>query len=249
MLDTPLPELMSTEDERAEVEALARQAVAAPAVARLREVVRFVGSARPATQAGNLKALDAMSLARRLGGCGDVLEDVRAMDDLPDVAFLFRWAMAAGLVAQQGARIVTGPIAAELERDPLAAWLRIAITLMEHGPLDGFRRGWRKSYVELLDANVAGLLAAIAESGGTVPLAEIEDSGWEQVVDHYGYEPDDHSERRTAARLIGALVNELVELGVAALQRDEVVLTGLGSLLLAVALSDDDIDDSDPVPR
>jgi len=249
VLDTPLPELMSTEDERAEVEALARQAVAAPAVARLREVVRFVGSARPATQAGNLKALDAMSLARRLGGCGDVLEDVRAMDDLPDVAFLFRWAMAAGLVAQQGARIVTGPIAAELERDPLAAWLRIAITLMEHGPLDGFRRGWRKSYVELLDANVAGLLAAIAESGGTVPLAEIEDSGWEQVVDHYGYEPDDHSERRTAARLIGALVNELVELGVAALQRDEVVLTGLGSLLLAVALSDDDIDDSDPVPR
>ena len=172
------------------------------------------------------------------------------MDDVPAVAFLFRWAVAAGLVARRGTRIVAGPIADELERDPLAAWLRIAITLLEHGPLDGFRRGWRKSYVEFLDANVAGLLAAIAESGGTVPLAEIEGSGWEQVVDCYGYEPDDRSERRTAVRIIGALVNELVELGVVALQGDEVVLTGLGSLLVVVVLSDDDdLDDSDLVQR
>ena len=251
MLDTPLPELMGTEEERTEAQVLARQVADAPVVARLREVVGFVGSGLPATQAGNLKVVDALALARRLGGaCDALVEDIRAMDDLPDVAFLFRWAIAAELVARRGPKIVTGSVAVELERDPLAAWLRVAITRLEHGPLDGFRRGWRKRYVELLDANAVGLLAAIAEADGTVPLAEIEDSGWEQIVDRYGYQPDDRRERRIAVALIGALVNELVELGALARRGDEVVLTGLGSLLVFVVLADvDDIDDSDAVQR
>jgi len=251
VLDTPLPELMGTEEERTEAQVLARQVADAPVVARLREVVGFVGSGLPATQAGNLKVVDALALARRLGGaCDALVEDIRAMDDLPDVAFLFRWAIAAELVARRGPKIVTGSVAVELERDPLAAWLRVAITRLEHGPLDGFRRGWRKRYVELLDANAVGLLAAIAEADGTVPLAEIEDSGWEQIVDRYGYQPDDRRERRIAVALIGALVNELVELGALARRGDEVVLTGLGSLLVFVVLADvDDIDDSDAVQR
>jgi len=252
LLDTPLAELMSTEEERAEVEDHAREAAAVPAIASLREVVALVGSGLPATQAGNLKAGDAVALAQRLGGSGDLPEDVRTMDDVPAVAFLFRWAVAAGLVAPRGTRVVAGPAAGDLERDPLAAWLRIAIARLEHGLLDGFRRGWRKSYVELLDANVGGLLAAIAESGGTVGLAAIEDSGWEQVVEHYGYDFDDRSERQTAVRLIGALVNELAGLGVVTLEGEAVALTGLGGLLATFAVhasDDDDLDDPDPVPR
>jgi hypothetical protein len=126
---------------------------------------------------------------------------------------------------------VVGPYAGDMERDPLGAWLRIATTPLEHGPLDGFRRGWRKRYVELLDTDVAGLLVALEEAGGSVPLATIEERGWEQVADHYGYDLDDGDERRSVARLIGALVSELVELGAAARERDEVVLTELGSTL------------------
>jgi len=241
VVDMPLAELMGTAEERAEVEELTRQAAATPAMARLRELMDIVGSARPATQAGNLKVQDAVSLARRLGAPGDVLEDVRSMDDLPEVARLFRWASAAGLVVRRGTRIVAGPYAGDMERDPLSAWLRIATTLLEHGPLDGFRRGWRKRYVELLDTDVAGLLVALEEAGGSVPLATIEERGWEQVADHYGYDPDDGDERRSVARLIGALVGELVELGAVARKRDDVVLTGLGSALagIAVLASDD----------
>ena len=69
-------------------------------------------------------------------------------------------------------------------------------------------------------------------------------------MDRYGYQPDDRRERRIAVALIGALVNELVELGALARRGDEVVLTGLGSLLVFVVLADvDDIDDSDAVQR
>lgn len=53
VLDMPLSELVDTEEERAEAEELTRQARVVPAMARLRELVDFVGRGRPATQAGN----------------------------------------------------------------------------------------------------------------------------------------------------------------------------------------------------
>ncbi len=46
---------------------------------------------------------------------------------------------------------MAGPLAPQLERDPIAAWFTAAVVLLEHGLLDGFRQGWRKSYVELFD--------------------------------------------------------------------------------------------------
>ncbi len=122
-----------------------------------------------------------------------------------------------------------------MERDPLAAWFRVAITLLEHGLLDGFRRGWRKSYVELLDANVAGLLAMIAEASGAVPLTASEDRGWEQVAARYGYDRDDGAERRRVVGLTGHMVAQLADVGAVARRRDDVVLTGLGSTLATVA--------------
>lgn len=87
--------------------------------------------------------------------------------------------------------IVAGPVAPDLEHDPLAAWIKATVTLLENGVLDGFRQGWRKSYVEFLDANAAGLLLAVAEAGGAVPLTEIDNGAWEQVAAAYGYEPYD----------------------------------------------------------
>jgi hypothetical protein len=73
---------------------------------------------------------------------------------------------------------VTGPRCGDLERDPLAAWFRASTVLLEHGVLDGFRRGWRKHYVEFLDASVPALLAAMIEAGGAVPIIAIQDSAW-----------------------------------------------------------------------
>jgi hypothetical protein len=242
VLDTPLAELMGTKGERGEAAELTRQAVAVPALVRLREVVAFVGRGRPATQAGNLRPVDAVVLAKRLAR-KHVPEEVRSIEDLPDAARVFHWAAAAEFLAWRGSKIVAGPSARDLEHDPLSAWLKAAITLLDHGLLDGFRQGWRKSYVELLDASAPGLLAAIVEAGGTASLTAIEAQGWELVADGCGYERDDN-ERSHAVYLIGAMVSELADIGIVVRREDDVVLTRLGSVLaVAVAVSaDEDLD-------
>jgi len=249
LLDAPLAELMGTPEEQAEAEELSRKASAAPAMARLREVVAFVGKGRPATQAGNLKSADAVVLAQRLAPSEQLPDDVRSMADLPETAHAFRWAAAAEFLAWRGTRVVPGPLAPDLERDPLAAWLKAMVTLLENGVLDGFRQGWRKSYVELLDAGAAGLLVAVAEAGGTVPLAAIDEGAWGQVVAAYGYEPDDDAERTHVVGLVRAMVDEFADTGVVVRHDDHVVLTGLGGALAAMVAftSDDDEDDLDLV--
>lgn len=110
--------------------------------------------------------------------------------------------------------------------------------------LDGFREGWRKSYVELLDASVGGLLVAIAEAGGAAPLSWCGDGAWEAVAAGYGYVDD--SDRGHVIRLVRAMVAQLADIGAVDLDGDQVVLTALGSLL-AVMASDDDSDDLDLV--
>ena len=150
------------------------------------------------------------------------------MDDLLDVAHLFRWAIAAELLAARGTKIVAGPCAGDLERDPLAAWFKAAITLLEHGLLDGFQRGWRKSYVELLDAGAGPILAAILEAGGEAPLTAIDDLVWEQVAHSYSYDLDDDAERQHVVRLVDAVVMQFAGIGTVTRRDGDVVLTGLG---------------------
>lgn len=240
MLDAPLVEMMGTEAERNQAERLAKAAAATPRLRSLGEFMDRIGEGLPATHAGNLKPRDAVALAAQLGVSQDALEHVRAMDDIPEVAYLFGLSVASGLLVKRGTMLVAGPVAKDLRRDPLAAWLRVAITIIEHGPLDGFRRGWRKTYVELLDANVPGLLVEIAACGGNVGLIDIQASGWEQVVEYYGYDPDDDAERAIAFRLVGALVNELALLGVVQTRGDDVVLTDLGGLLATIVFEEPD---------
>jgi hypothetical protein len=109
-----------------------------------------------------------------------VPDEVRSIEDLPDVARAFHWAAAAEFLAWRGSKIVAGPSARDLEHDPLSAWLKAAITLLEHGLLDGFRQGWRKHYVELLDASAPSLLAAIVEAGARSrsPRSRIKAGSW-----------------------------------------------------------------------
>lgn len=245
VLDTPLPQLMESDEERAAADELARDAQAVPAMVRLAELVAFVGSGRPATQAGNLKAPDAVAAARRLGTRDDVAGGARSMDDLPELAHVFRWAIAAGLLAARGTKIVTGPHAQDLERDPLSAWFNVAVTLLGHGLLDGFRRGWRKSYVELLDAGAGPILAAILEAGGQVPLAAIDDLVWERVVRVYDYDLDDAAERQHVVHLIEAMVTQFADIGTLTMRDGDLILTGLGNALASAAVamaSDGDLD-------
>jgi hypothetical protein len=229
--DNPLPELMATEEQRAVARELARQAGLVPAMGRLRELVAFVGSGRVATQAGMLKPADAVAVARRLGAPHEAADGVRSMEDLPEVAHVFHWARAARFLTRRGTKIVAGPCAPELGHDPLAAWGRAAIVRLGHGLLDGFRRGWRKVYVELLDADAPLLPAVIRDAGGSLPLSVIEARAWPQVAARYGYDVDDDREREHVAWLLRAMVAQLADLGAAACNDDEVVLTELGDVL------------------
>ncbi|MGO9976905.1 MAG: hypothetical protein ACLP01_29725 [Solirubrobacteraceae bacterium] len=230
-----MPELMDTEQQRAAARELARQAGLVPAIGRLRELVAFVGAGRVATQAGKLKPADAVAVARRLSTSDKMLGCARSMADLPEVAHVFQWATAAGFLTRRGTRIVAGPCARELEHDPLAAWTRAAIVLLDHGVLDGFRLGWRKTYVERLDADAPFLLAVIREAGGALPLSTIEDRAWPRVAAIYGYDLDDAGEREHVAWLLRAMVAQFTDLGAAARHDDDVVLTELGDVLATAA--------------
>jgi hypothetical protein len=242
VLATPLIELMNSEEERANARELTRQANVAPAVARFRELLAFVGEGRRATQAGKLTPSDAIALASSLGAPTPAGVEVRSMEDLPDVAYLFHWAVAADLLTVRGARILPGQWAEDLQRDPLSAWFKAATTLLEHGLLDGFQRGWRKQYVEFLDAGVPYLLSAILNAGGEAPVAAIEELVWERVADAYGYQLDDTAERRHVDRLVQGIFAQLADLAAAERVDQGVRLTELGGALAAAASAviDDD---------
>src|SRR4051794_38761517 len=122
VLDTPLPQLMESDAERAVALELARDAQAVPAMVRLAELVAFVGNGRPATQAGNLRAADAVAAAMRLGTRDEVSGAARSMDELPELAHAFRWAIAAELLAARATKIVAGARAPGFGGGPPSAW-------------------------------------------------------------------------------------------------------------------------------
>ena len=134
----------------------------------------------------------------------------------------------------------------ELERDPLSAWFKAATTLLDHGLLDGFRRGWRKQYVEFVDAGVPFLLSAILNAEGEAPVAAVEELVWEQVAAAYGYQLDDAAERRHVDRLVQGIFAQLADLGAAERIDQGVRLTELGGALAAAArpMVDDADDES-----
>ncbi len=245
VLATPLAELMEGEEEQAHARELTRQANLAPALARFQELLAFVGDGRRATQAGKLTPADAIALASALGAPAPAGVRVRSMEDLPAVAHVFHWAVAAELLIVRGVRIDPGFWAEDLQRDPLSAWFKVATTLLEHGLLDGFRRGWRKQYVELLDAGVPFLLGAILHAGGDAPVVAIEDLVWERVAAAYGYDIDDAAERRHVDRLVQGIFAQLADLGAAERDDDTVLLTELGGALAAAAsavIDDDELE-------
>lgn len=246
-LDTPLPELLDDESLRAEAARMARQAEAVPALARLRDLVAFVGAGRPATSAGNLKLADAKALAERLGSSSGDAAEVRTLDDLPGVAHLFRWAVAAEFLTHRRGRIMPGPLAGTLADDPLSAWFKAAATRISHGVLDGFRSGWRKAYVPLLDGSVPILLAGLARLAEPVPLADLEELVWRDVAEESGIDRDDSRERAHLAKLLDAMFEELADLGLVTRERDRLAITELGAPLGAafgLSLDDDgEIDD------
>lgn len=226
---------MAAAPRRARAAELSRQADATPVVERFRTLLEFVGSGRRATQAGRLTRADTLAAAQALDLRGVEAQGIRSMNDVTTLAQLFDWALASGLLRTRRTRVLPGAYAHELSNDPLAAWFKLAVTLLEAGLLGGFRRGWRKHYVEFLDARIPGLLIAVLGAGGSAPLAEIKDLAWQQVAEEFDYEPDDANERYHVERLCDAVTVQLADLGAAARSDATLQLTELGRALARVS--------------
>ena len=250
VVDAPVADLIEIARERAEVRALTDEVESVAAMKRFGVLVDFVCRGRPATAAGNLTAPDAAALAGTLGLDRDVPGPPTRLGDLPETAHLFHWAVAAGFLEHRAAKVVAGPFADALEDDPVTACLKAATTLLEHGVLDGFQEGWRKSYVSALDLSMADLLVALSHAGDPVSVDPLAAEAWELVADSYGFEPDDQRERRSVHNLFRSAVAQLDDAGVVAYEDGHVHLTRLGrmiALFLDLAGDDDeDEDDLDP---
>ena len=220
-------ELMATEEQRAVARELARQAGLVPAMGRLRELVAFVGSGRVATRAGMLKPADAVGVARRLGAPtrrprGPLMEAARGRA-------CFHWARAARFLTRRGTKswraLPPETRARPTRRLGQGGDLRLGQVCRRLSPR--LAQGVR----ELLDADAPLLPAVIRDAGGSLPLSVIEARAWRQVAARYGYDLDDDREREHVAWLLRAMVAQLADLGAAAGNDDEVVLTELGDVL------------------
>jgi hypothetical protein len=242
VLATALVELMDSEEERAHARELTRQANVAPALARFRELLVFVGEGHRATQAGKLTPTDAIALASSVGAPGLAGVEVRSMEDLPDVANLFHWAVAADLLTVRGARSLP------------AAGLRICSAIpaplvqgRDHAA--GARPAGRVS------PRMAQALRRVPRRRGAVPaqrdpqcwrrgpVAAIEELVWQRVAAAYGYQLDNAAERRHVSRLVQGIFAQLADLGAAEPIDQRVRLTELGGALAAAASADIDNDD------
>lgn len=244
MVEAPVAGLIEIARERAEMRALIGEAESVPAMRRFGALVDFVGRGRPATAGGNFNAADTGVLAATLGLDRDVAGSPTRLGDLPETAHLYRWAVTAGFVEHRATKIVAGPFAAALVEDPVTAWLQAVTTLLEHGVLDGFQEGWRKSYVSVLDSSMADLLVALSSAGDPVSVDALAAEAWELVAGGYGFEPDDQRERRSVHALFRSAVAQLDDAGALAYKDGRVQITQLGRMIaLFVDLADDDEED------
>lgn len=159
-------------------EALDALAASAPALAQLRKLVRFVGEGRRLTSAGNLRLADGGELVALLGTNDEFVPwrpsgyRTASTADLPELDLLFRWALHADFLKVEGMRVLPGPMAGQLEEQPLDAWRRATMALFDIGVLAswywGPRRQWLLPWGELIDdAIIDWLCARYCDGGGT----------------------------------------------------------------------------------
>jgi len=157
-------------------EALEALAASTPALTQLRTLVRFIGQGRRLTSAGNLRLADGGELVQLLGTSDEFVpwsegsSRTASTKDLPDLDFIFHWALRAGFLEVEGTRVLPGPSAAQLEEQPLDAWRQATMMLLDIGVLAswywGFRREWLLPWAEPIDDVVIDWLSARYCDGG-----------------------------------------------------------------------------------
>jgi len=183
-------------------------AEAAPILAQLRALTRFIGEGRRLTGTGNLTLADARVLIE-LAATGDAMEEhtrshtfrVRSAAELRRLSYLVTWARAAGLTRTVHGRITCTRRGRRLaEATALAPFFdEVADALVKSGPLS-LREGPVRRYRseaddELLDALVPRLVLEPYLAGGSVPFDRVATGAAATVMATFVVAPED--EERT----------------------------------------------------
>lgn len=131
---TPVP--TPTAEEAAE------SATDAPVLARFDTLAEFYGDGRALTQTGQVRLADARALVDALGTAdvidptiGDRTFRTKSAAELTELAFMVRWATAAGALRRRGNKLIATDTWQRLAPDPLARWQRAADALPDLGPM------------------------------------------------------------------------------------------------------------------
>ncbi len=187
----------------------AASAAQAPILRSFARLAEFVGDGRKLTQRGQLTLADARVLVELLE-TGDVMDPVFgdrtfktvSSADLPGLRQILAWARKAGVVRVAKGRVMATKKAAQLARDPVAAFENAVKALVAIGPLASQRdeNGWLAwpEVVDLLDEAVPLLLIGAYVLQEPVPLTSLVDMATDGVLDalEFRFLPDDQVERR-----------------------------------------------------
>jgi hypothetical protein len=150
-------------------------------LARFGILTSFYGKGRKLTQTGRPTLADAKELVTRLGTKDRVDETIgdrpfktKSAAELPELAFMIRWAVSAGALRKEHGKLRATAAWLKLEGQPLQQWMKAADALTSLGPLAGFRADNRYSdpdeFLEELAPEILGMLR-----GRPMPYDEVLD--------------------------------------------------------------------------
>jgi hypothetical protein len=189
------------------------------ALARLRDLARWVRAGRPLTAEGRLLLADARALAASLSVDAFSREHARTADDLPETSLLLAWARQARLVRVVKGRLVPVKSAAALLGRPIELWQRAFVAL--GGLVDQVRSGTAVGAPSLFGMSLGEafpvlLLDLYAAGGEPVPVEQFHRLVRDEVNARFGCVVDDlagEAEQRFWRRDVTALVDTLELLG------------------------------------
>lgn len=216
-------------------------------LARFDALVAFYAESRKVTANGNVTLADARQLVALLGTSdrldpvhGNKVFKTRSASELPELDFTVRWALAAGALRRQGAKLRATATWASLAGQPLERWRRAAGALTVLGPLQGWFARAMPAFKTVL-AFVDDLIPDMLEELSDQPLAFgglLDDlcADMEDALQWSGYWKDPEMRRETFRRDLDALLRILGWAGVATRRSTGLVeLTAAGRWWLAEA--------------
>lgn len=209
---------------------LATIAAGAPAGARVRAFVDWVGTGHALTQTGRLRRVDALALVELLD-TGDILDrrfPIQSSAELYRLTLLVEWAKASGLVRVARGRIVAVRKHAKLLERPAELVCRMLAAIPQLGEELG-------DSVVAVDAThtVEAVFGDLLGHSGSLSLEHVCEVAWNTAMLRYSF-PDATElqlefQRRRSDRDLRMILETVTDLDMLTVADDAITLTPLGS--------------------